>query len=585
MIEHKLGNSIPSRVVRFGVRHHGLVLTHAIKHPAFTQYQIFFNDVRITTRAGKVITYPLIPEKVGANRGIQLGAKLGPSCVYMHPNASMQVEDSEGNDWSGYIVFSLTDDYRTARLVGYNEDSLFAYTPSDNSLGVLIELLSPGRVRIKNKPLIVGEESIGNTQDVVFDGGVVRAPIFASRTGREIYFGRLPTPLKIINDINFPDWPEIGSPKLSKVTISDSFDEGGNVKYSASVEQTDVTVADESTIDGYEIITYKKVTVSSPFVGGCFAPADATVKIDTFEWSYPDSPPPGGTSVVKLIDTYSLSRKKSVIAASISDEGAVDFLSFLFEEYRKTDGGGDAQASGSVTAGESCDVVPGVLGVRITGTEVTTSTQFSIVSIDRTRATLEGYGGSSTVELRFDSTRSDSYSSSVINGTEPEPPIISSDSSDTFTIEMDGAVLFSGSGYSDAKQEPIYDKPILPSFYMTAPQGSFFGARLVEAGERKTGTKYLIVSARVCDYGSRDLSSLMVVIETFSLIKQGDRFVDNQASYKAEVFIGKTFGRGIIDDYTHYEDITGASNYYLCRAYDPVDKKISPVYPYPVFYQ
>lgn len=583
MIEHKLGNSIPSRVVRFGVRHHGLVLTHAIKHPVFTQYQIFFNDVRITTRAGKVIQYPLIPEKVGANRGIQLDAKLGPSCVYMHPNASMQVEDSEGNDWSGYIVFSLTDAYRTSRLVGYNEYSLFAYTPSDNSLGVLIELLDPRRVRIKNKPLIVGEESIGNTQDVEFDGGVVGAPIFASKTGREIYFGGLPTPLKIINEINYPDWSTTGSPKVNKVTISDTFDEGGNVQYSASVEQIGVTVADESTIDGYEIITYKTVTVSSPFVGACVAPADATVRVNTFEWNHLDPPPGGGgTSVVKLIDTYSLSRKKSVIAASISDEGAADFLSFLFEEYRKTDGGGDAQASGSVTTGESCD---DGRGVRITGTEVTTSTQFSMVAIDRTRATLDGYGGSSTVELRFDSTRSDSYNSRVINGTEPEPPIISSDSSDTFTIEMDGAVLFSGSGYSDAKQEPIYDKPILPSFYMTAPQGNFFGARLEETGERKTGTKYLIASARVCDYGSRDLSSLMVVIETFSLIKQGDRFVVNQASYKAEVFIGKTFGRGIIDDYTHYEDITGASNYYLCRAYDPVDKKISPVYPYPVFYQ
>lgn len=584
MIEHKLGNSIPSRVVRFGVRHHGLVLTHAIKHPVFTQYQIFFNDVRITTRAGKVIPYPLIPEKVGANRGVQLSAKLGPSCMYMHPSAVMDAEDTDGNDWSGYIVFSLSDDYSTGRIVGYNENSAFAYTPSHNGLGILITRISNGSLSIKSKPNIIGEQNIGDEYKAL--NGVGGDPIFASKTGRELYFAALPTPLKIINEIDYPDWPSTGAPKAQKVTIGDSIDNDDIIQYSFSVEAIPVTVSDESTIDGYEIITYKKVTVSSPFVGACVAPADATVNINTFEWSHLDPPPPsGGTSVVKLIDTYSLSRKKSVIAASISDEGAADFLSFLFEEYRKTDGGGDAQASGSVTTGGSCDdELPGG-GVRITGTEVTTSTQFSSVAIDRTRATLDGYGGSSTVELRFDSTRSDSYSSRVINGTEPEPPIISSDSSDTFTIEMDGAVLFSGSGYSGANQELIYEKPSLPTFHMTAPQGAFFGARLEEYGERKTGTKFLIVSARVCDYGSRDLRSLMVVLETGTLIKQGDIFVVNQSSYKAEVFIGKTFGRGVVDSYAHSEVITGLTNYFLCRAYDPVEKKISPVYPYPVFYQ
>ena len=190
-----------------------------------------------------------------------------------------------------------------------------------------------GRCPLKRKPNIIGEQNNGDEYKAL--NGVVGDPIFASKTGRELYFAALPTPLKIINEIDYPDWPSTGAPKAQKVTISDSIDNDDIMQYSFSVEAIPVTVSDESTIDGYEIITYKQVTVSYPFVGSCVAPTDATVRINTFEWSHLDPPPIGGTSVVKLIDTYSLSRKKSVIAASISDEGAADFLSFIFEEYRK----------------------------------------------------------------------------------------------------------------------------------------------------------------------------------------------------------------------------------------------------------
>lgn len=578
MIEHKLGNSIPSRVVRFGVRHHGLVLTHAIKHPAFTQYQIFFNDVRIITRAGKVIPYPLIPEKVGASRGIQLSAKLGPSCVYMHPNAVMEAEDPDGNDWSGYIVFSLSGDYSTWRIVGYDGSSAFAYTPSHNGLGILITGIGNGSLSIKRRPNIVGEENYGDEYTAL--DVAVGDPIFASKTGRELYFAALPTPLKIINEIHFQDWPSTGAPKVQKVTISDSIDNDDIMQYSFSVEAIPVTVSDEYTADSYEIRKYKAVRVTVPQVGACADPEDAVALVD--QHSNLDAPMIGYANVETLVDTYSLMRKKSVIAASIGDSGDAEFLSFLFEEYKKLDGAGDITGSGSVDAGGECGVIPDQ--IRINGTTSSISSNFSSTGVDRTRATLDGYGSSSTVELRFDTTRSNSYSSYIVDGTNPVVTA-TSDYSDTFTIELDGAVLFSGSGYSDASARLMYEKPPLPTFHMTAPQGAFFGARLEEIGERKTGTKFVIVSARVCDYGSRDLRSLMVVLETGTLIKQGDIFVVNQASYKAEVFIGKTFGRGIVDDYTHYEDITGASNYFLCRAYDPVEKKISPVYPYPVFYQ
>lgn len=578
MIEHKLGNSIPSRVVRFGVRHHGLVLTHAIKDPVYTQYQFALNGVKIVTRAGKTIPYPLIPEKVGTSRGFQLSSKLGPSCMYMHPNAAMDTEDADGNDWSGYVVFSLKDDYSGGRILGYSETSLFAYTPSHNGLGFLVTNIRATAFTIKAKPLMVGERNLETESYSIT--GVVGEPIFASKTGRELYFAELPTPLKIINEIDYPDWDTTGKPRVKKVSISDTFDGNDNISLSFSYQSIPVTVSDESTVDSYETRKYKALKVTVPQVGTCADPEYAVATVD--EHSNLNAPMNGYANAQTLIDTYSLIRKKSVIAASIGDHGGADFLSFLFEEYKKLDGGGNITGSGTVATGGACGEIPGQ--IKITGTTTTVSSSFSSAGVDRTRAALEGYGGSSTVELRLDTTSSSSYSKYTVDGTDP---VITEtmEETDTFTIELDGTVLFSGSGYKGGVIDPIYEKPPLPTFYMTAPQGLFFGTRLEEYGERQTGTKFLIVSARVCDYGSRDLRSLMVVLETGTLIKQGDIFVVNQSSYKAEIFIGKTFGRGVIDGYTHSEVITGLTDYFLCRAYDPVEKKISPVYPYPVFYQ
>lgn len=571
MFDSDVSMHAPAETVRFGKCWHGLVETHAAKHPIYTQYLTKYNDVTLTTRAGKIMPFPLTKYYIGREAGQQLTARSGPMCVYQHPLAQMEIEDADGRDWSGYVIFDIRNNEFPTGLSGYRYGAYFAFTPDDNGQGLLVRYDSRFSVL---SPLNVNQKT--SSGERVWYGHIPSGSqtFHYSRDGRRVYGGRFPTPFEIMENMSYADWDDTYAPRVYGAALSGGFSEGGEFSLNAQKMTLPPVPADVIVREYRDIREYTSISVLAPQMGTCIDPAYAMVNV------YKETGPTVD-GMMSLLDAYSHNISKTYISAAVDDNGGLSYLSFTFEEETKATGGGSADGNGYVTVGsEQCGTREG--DVKVLGTYTHKSTSYSSVSFDITKGILEWGGEVSEVVFRLDRTTSTGGSRTVID--DGIPAITSySDSTESFSITLDGVVLMSESDMYPDSQLRMIGKPFRADVYALPVGSGFFTAQLRGNGPLRNGQKWAVVSAYVGDYQSNDCRALFVIIERGTLkVIDGEPHFDPE-NYSVKVHVGKTFARGVVDPYIHEQEFY--EPLYLIRAYDPIDKKISAVYPYPIVYQ
>lgn len=182
MIETKIGDSIPSKLVRAGKAWHGLV-----EFVGYSAPRCPIDSMMITTRGGKRIPYPAPKNKLGKSF---LVADWSPiACVYMHSSAKMETEDDSGMDWSGYAILQFGESHELLRIrVSRDSNDLFFMTPDSSGQAIPYALRNGGLGLNVYNPINLLSPLVRLSS--VYDGSFVRekTPLGASLDGRTVYF-------------------------------------------------------------------------------------------------------------------------------------------------------------------------------------------------------------------------------------------------------------------------------------------------------------------------------------------------------------------------------------------------------------
>lgn len=576
MFDSDVSAHMQGKVVRFGKCWHGLVKTNAVKDTGTTQFKTFYNNVTIETRGGKTLPFPIVKAIAGTETYSNLDSKHGPFCIYRHPLSVMHDEDADGKDWSGYVVFDINDSDFPRYLIGFKTGYSFAFTPDDNGQGFLVtKTFNFGSSYLNvRKPLIVNADRFETDQGRVNFPADMSGTFHFSKDGRSIYAGKFPSPRRVVEEMEYINWL---SPSVRAATMAGGLDVNGDINITA----TEITVAqppaDVVYSDSRDVVRYDNATVTVPQVGTCVDPNDELVVKRSINGTA--TPQAGYYSVISELDQYSIRRRKSYIHASVSDEGAVSYLSLLFEEESTVTGGGSVTVDGGVTLGtDQCGVRPD--DKRVLSTQTSTIIASNTTGLQETKIELSGYGGTSTFTARYDSSSSSTFTRTTLDGTPSETNTQSDNGADTMTL--DGVTVYSE---SDVTGTPVLNisRPNLPVLNCIVDDSNMFSARFIQYGDVVDGSKWAVIAVRLADYQSHDLRAIVVTVQKGTVKMVGGAATSDPLTYSCKVYIGKTFGRGIIDETIVNQDLVDET--YLIRAYDPLDKKVSAVYPFPVAYQ
>lgn len=584
MFSFKASAHVPGKIMRFGKAYHGLIEFVAVKSATTTQLVGNYSDIMLTTRAGLRVQAVSPRANKGAQFSMQIGAVFSPVCAYMHPLAVFLEEEEDGKDWSGYAIYPL--DQNTEIPDGFNGLTVgslspnFAFTPSDNAQGRLVRALSSGYFYIY-PGIRVGER-------LVLDSPIVAAiPEFADgatlfhadMTGRSYYLGRFSSAKNIVNDMYFSSWDSIKPVVIcAELTSNGSGDDITISAYQTAITQPD----EEKTIEYSEVRKAQHVAPRGALsVGLCAGPPEPEVYVEVIDG--PHNPPFGArwpTAMVE-IDMHLLERNKACVMASIVS-GVPQYTYLSYTDERSQVGSGTVGGTISQSYGEPCG--PGEEGKVVTGNAYSLSANDQNTYIQKYIAELTGFGQTST--LRVVSTSDYTYSR-VSTRVSDESGQFNTDNEDenyiaTTTVTLDGQTIYTGS-----VDITVFDWDVYPLSLATGslPGSIIFSYGFAPKGERKEGDKWLQVVAKTENYHSADMVALSVYIITGTFKDLGDGAWGTVAgSQEATLHIGKIFSRGFVDSSTHSQALTG-DPVYLYRAYDPIEGKVSDIYPHPVIYQ
>lgn len=565
MFDSNIGTNTPSKYVKFGRQHHGLLKTHA-KRSAGVQMTSRFSDFKILTRGGKEISAPLANNTIADYIFTAATTSVyGPVCLYMHPLAVMVDEDSAGKDFSGYVVFRISGS--STPLISSPFQSQFAFTPSDNSQGMFIH----SGMNYMQKPYMVDKKAVPEPVKINWPEYMKGLSFFhASQNGRRFYAARLPSPKQVFNT-EFP------------IAVAGTELSGGMIEQSIALEFNRIAIPDppSATYESEQryLIRYDYVDYLPSFLGACvpvgFDPQPEIVR--DAEGIAPNS----DFSTISLVDGYESFRKEAPIFAAVKNTG-VEYLLLAIDQTKTKLGSGTLIAWTDFETGEECDItMGGERGVKVTTFSNKGHATHSYTESEINVFELNGFGGSSAVTLTWntDVSRSYDYPASAVD----------EQVSREVLVEADGALLFSDTGYVyiGGKGSKILS-PAWPAISGIMPNqnGRLIVLEYAEAESGWIGQKWLRITVEVYNYSSADMVALAVFIETGTLQATSSPNHDVEVkpgTYNGTLHICKTFGRGFVDEITHSSPLV-ATGVYNFRAYDPLTSSLSAVFPYPVFY-
>lgn len=581
--------AIPGEMARFGRQYHGLLKSHMVPSEQTVQLVGKPNMLTIESRSGQELER-IAPK--GRDWYVQPDGVHGHAIMYTHPMAEMQGPSPDGRDWSGYLIFTpyeLIDGFENYFSAPYGATANLAFTPDDNGQGLFIDVRY-NRVRVYSpmiwRPRITDRELAWKDVSYEHAGTHSYSLMGASLDGRAYYLGRFPTAQAVKNRMNdIIGWESSEKPAVIKIDLS------GGILASGEI---DVSIASESqlelpeSVSGFsysEDVRDDKATMYRMPNGSCVAPDKEPLIVyeKSGEWEGPNT---DGWMVSRVfIEIRSKSVRKSYIGADFSGNNP-SYLSFIWESERNTDGDGDLSAEASyILLDGACQ--PQYEGDDKTSRVVDVDSHFEKneqqVRNDIDRARLLGYGEESVFTHHWQ--RSDTYSEVKISGNED---IVTSDSQTNVTVDLDGKVFFSASGITRFDDTVL--TPARKAFYGTADEGHIETYRYVESPPEGvtdlTGKRFAIISVALHNFLHADLSALRVTVSQGTLLSTSNSrvYAVQDGTYSRQVHFGKTFAPGTVDERTYSFDMAGDGRVFIYRAYDPVDKKISDIYPYPIAY-
>lgn len=555
MIETKIGDSIPSKIIRAGKAWHGLV-----EFVGYSPPRCSIDSMMITTRVGKRFPYPAPESRKGKSFFVSSTSPV--ACMYMHSSAQMEAENEDGTDWSGYVIaqFSSTDNHE---LLGLRNSNFLFMTP-DGGGQAIPYVIANGGLRFSVYSRINISYPVSLVSSVLSDDfNRVKQPVGVTLDGRSVFFSFVSIRSSILNMYNENSPPE--NSIINQVDVSGDIIDGvstviASSPYEVKSEQYSYTTASDHYYFRSEL----------DYSGGGSVPAIVVVQSDV---------DPSNPYWLNIVGGY-------------DDESEV----FSVSSFPYLDGDGQSQFirstrsyisntayDGRHTVREAGDGDPPEAVAIISGHTDATTEKSLTLSFDAGAQNIcsivitDDFKQTSEMEM---------YTRYNLNSVMIKPSRLERETG-IISLALDGEVIFSKSDYywhDDLRNPPIITMswwPIVPEQELPLAGNLFRYYRALSLD----GTRAAQITVQINNYWSSDIFSIAVSI------REGDIIPDHPDGIKVapgtvtqSVHIGKCFARGVILD----DPITLAESEFgdrMYRAFDPVDRVITPVYKWPVFFQ
>lgn len=561
---------MPGKIERFGIRTHGLVKCPITVMPDGSEV-CYLRDYTITTRGGKTLPMPYTGDKLGQ----YVRTKICPRpFLYMHPLASMETEDADGLDWSGYVVFYDSSQWRDYMdMWGYMGMFACAYTPSDNSQAVLFFN------QLEYAPPLNISEGIGRRIKISSPDLEYSHLMHVSKDGRFRVAGKPARYFELEPGSGISD-----PPPISAYIVSDDHEQALSLS-KASVPTPDFEYTEWKNRPVARQTTAG--TVSFGFSGNIY---EGTGRQWTINWR-----------PVTTYDVFFHGHVKAYIDMW-SDGGDVKYLylsttadSSYIENYNSPSGTGGGyiltpvEPYWNIDTGEWVDHEWVQEGYTV---EYRNESQANSYSKE---VVLSGFGGSSA--LVFDSSASAKWRSTRthVPGGIGYAPITTDKHNHTregsTTVSLDGVVLYSKKDSDASRELLLLGERLHGGAYLGLPE-----PRIIEGipadelwsyeiGKNGTGADIVTVIRHGVITLAEGIQAIFAFVTTAEAtgITSFNQYVLIESSIKRTLRIGRVFGFGI--SRAGFEVPKNMWDKKLYAAYDPVSKKISDVYNHPVFYQ
>lgn len=556
MIDSKIGECIPSKIIRAGKAWHGLV-----EFVGYSSPRCPIDSMMITTRGGKRIPYPAPKNKMGKFFTV---ADVSPiACAYMHSSAKMETEDDSGTDWSGYAILQFGESHELLMIrVLQDFNDLFFMTPDSSGQAIPYALRNGGLGLNVYNPINLLSPLVRLSS--VYDGSFVKetTPLGASLDGRTVYFSFVGIGSNVLGRYKESDPPDTSS--VAAVVLSGDVVDGVSSVSAAPPQQ--VLTSDHSyanTADSYHL---RSVLLYS----------DDNVPYISVE---PSDVDPSNPYWLNIVGGYnSKTEDFSVHSFPYLDESSQPkFIkstrAYTFHEsydgdhaVRPAGAGDDPQAVYVVSGHTNSEILENVSvdldadGVTIANVTITGNyTQVSEMEL------FTRYNLNSVMVKPSRWVRQTGY----------------------ISLTLDGVVVFSKNGFN------WYDSLTTPPeiFFnwwpssLTQKVPSVPGLGRTYRAVSLDGTRAAQVDVFATNFFCADILSIAVII------REGDIIPDHPDGIKVAegtvtdtIHIGKCFARGVtLDDPITLDESEFGDRMY--RAFDPIDRVITPVYKWPVFFQ
>lgn len=566
MFDSKIACAVPSKVVRFGIGNHGLVLTNATK--SSLSFETIVRNQRILTHGGKLVTMPVAETTMDQVKFA--GSTIGPCCIYMHPRAEMDTEDESGNDFSGYVVF----DIGRGSGFGYVERAAFAFTPDDESQGMLYDaglsyiypqLTVDYRLPRQSDAAVIPLPDSANWTDV----------IHISSDGRTIYYAYVYSASDIAKH-NPPSQPALAVPFARFASLTGGMVDGNAVIDAVMTESTQppliVTSNEFRDVAKYGFVAFTAIDLP---IERCVT-SDLAYDIEV-ENSVDSIPVYAQIRTETFIDSYKSTTKVAPVFASVID-GEFDYVNMSIKTISAREANGFVSGSVDVVFGAECELRLGGTGNILDDVIIHAEARSSSTQTETVEVSLQSTMGSSkasvTSTLITDYSQSWGYEFGVYTP-----------GNSALSIELDGSVVFSDDD-NLILSRLLLDPQMSTQPYIRGLGSTAHAVAYVQDGDPANGARWLRVTFADYNYNSKDVIALAVVIERGFVEDYntgGSRPSKRIVGVTTEIHIGKSFSRGIVDP----ESFSGAvefPSFAKFRAYDPLNKQLSQIYDFPVYY-
>lgn len=554
MIDSKIGECIPSKTMRAGKAWHGLV-----EFVGYSSPRCPIDSMMITTRGGKRIPYPAPKNKLGK---LFIVAGVSPiACVYMHSSAKMEAEDEDGMDWSGYVIVQLGRADKHELLGLRNSDFLFI-TPDGGGQAIPYVIENGGlRFSVYNRINISHSGSLVSSV-LSDDFNKVTQPVGVTLDGRSVFFAFVSMHSNVLSRYSDSDPPEDSI--INKVDVSGDIVNGvSSVIASSPYEVKSEPHSYTNASDHYHLRS------ELVYSGDSSVPAIITVPSDV---------DPSTPFWLNIVDGYDNETENFSVSSFPYLDGAgqprfirstrsyVSNTVYSGEHTVRAAGAGDPPGAAAIVSGHTD---------ATTAKDLTLSFDADALNIC-TIVITDDFKQKSEMEM---------YTRYSLNAVMVKPSRWVQETG-SISLTLDGTVIFSKTDYYwyDSLRNPptitLSWWPVVPG--QELPAGGFSRHyRAISLDE----TRAAQITVQLNNYFSRDIFSIAVHI------REGDIIPDHPDGIKVApgtvtqtMHIGKCFARGVIldDPITLDESEFGDRMY---RAFDPIDRVITPVYKWPAFFQ